>query len=72
MASGASRWLRDGNAITHPDAHSHSWVTTDELDLVRARYCGAGGTDAATLHAVVAMMRSLERSGLERAIFWFI
>jgi hypothetical protein len=73
VASGASRWLNDGYAITHPDAHSHSWATTDELDIVRARYGAAGGTDGATLHAVIAMMRSLEGSGvLSRAVFWFI
>lgn len=73
VASGASRWLHNGNAITHPDAHSHSWATTDELDTVRARYAAAGGTDGAGLHAAIAMMRSLDGSGLlSRAVFWFV
>ena len=72
VAAGESRWLHDEYAITHPDFHSHSWATADELDSVRVRYEAAGGTDAALLQAVIAMMRTLDGSGhLSRAVFWF-
>lgn len=79
----AERWSKNGSkyiylkdaagvqaekphAVTHPDWHSHSWATPTEFAKA-ARGCGA-----CEYKALIAAMRSLERSGCEvRVVFWF-
>lgn len=52
--------------VTHPDWHTHSWLTPDEFaKAIR-------GTDALEYRAILAAMRSFERNGCKaRLVFWF-
>lgn len=39
ISRGVSRWTNDSKKwVTHPDYHSHSWLTADELDRVKEVY----------------------------------
>jgi len=73
VQAGWSRYLDDGEMVTHPEFYSHSWATLEELEQVQQRYLAAGGgSDEPLLGAVIAMMNSLQQTGhLARAIFWF-
>lgn len=56
-------------AVTHPDWHSHSWCTPDELELVLRKL---GDTYDVEYRALLAAMRSLENDGnIVRLVFWF-
>jgi hypothetical protein len=73
----AERWVQQGiskytderkNFVTHPDWHSHSWLTPDEFET-----CINSIEDVDSPYkAVLAVMRSFEAQG-ERAriVFWF-
>lgn len=75
VASGSSRWVGDDQKrVSHPDWHSHSWLSREEF--VRAmtarneRFSTYGlGPD---YHALAAMLAAYEAEGLEaRLVFWF-
>lgn len=54
--------------ITHPDWHSHSWLSPDEYQ----RALEAAENPLPDYRAVLAALRSLEQSGCEaRVVFWF-
>lgn len=83
----AARWVADGSStyilkhdgtpgwVTHPDWHSHSWLTPDELAEVFAAYKDAhqGQSVGIEYTALLAAMRALEDSGENdvRVVFWF-
>jgi hypothetical protein len=52
--------------VSHPDWHSHSWLTTDEFAKAVIL---AGGPEC---RALLAAMRSFETEGMSsRLVFWF-
>lgn len=63
--------------VTHPDWHSHSWLTVDEYAKVVQEYCeqvkGANTyNNPEEYKAQVAAMKSLQNDGYEvRIVFWF-
>ena len=66
--------------VSHPDWHSHSWLTADELEQVLSRYAagvqGIWPAEKAVAppewKAALAAMRSFEADGQEaRVVFWF-
>lgn len=77
----ADRWVESGtstrvaeNRVTHPDWHSHSWCTAEELtkaiEWVERDVNGLPLTHE--YRAIVAAMNQLEKSGFEaRMVFWF-
>jgi hypothetical protein len=72
VESGVSRVLHNGYAVTHPEFYGQSWVSHEELELVRQRYQAAGGRDLDLLQAVLAMLESLRSAQyISRAVFWF-
>ena len=55
--------------VTHPDRHSHSWLTSDEFAEALSRCEYGNGVEYL---AVLAAMREMERLGHEvRLVFWF-
>lgn len=71
----AERWVKNGYSqydgdswVTHPDWHSHSWLTSDEfeecvnsLENVSVEY-----------KAVLSVLRCFESDGqITRVVFWF-
>jgi hypothetical protein len=72
VREGRSRLLHNGYAVTHPDFHSHSWLSSDELHVVAERYSAARGQDDVVLSAIQAAIAVLHAGGIEsRAIIWF-
>lgn len=75
IAQGSSKRI-DENHIAHPDWHSHSWVTADELDQVFADplvdfYKYPDCVDYAWI-AIRDTLRSFEKQGCQaRIVFWF-
>ncbi len=73
VASGESQYVTKygkdkPNYVTHPDWHSHSWLT--RLEFVKC--IEHADYPAPDYKAVAAAMRSLENDGLEtRVVFWF-
>jgi hypothetical protein len=73
--SSAERWVNAGSSkyvnkdktyITHPDWHSHSWLSADELE---SAFRDDTGPD---YKATLAAMRSFEKDGYQaRLVFWF-
>lgn len=76
----AARWVEQGDSVyrhndagepqwvSHPDYHTHSWLTPDEFEkaLVLA------GETTGEYRALLAAMRSLEKDGDKvRLVFWF-
>ena len=37
VQAGESRYLNDGEMVTHPDFYSHSWATLEELEQAQQR-----------------------------------
>lgn len=69
--SGCSKWANDKKTtVTHPDWHSHSWLTPAEWrQVIEAEY-EYGPDDE--YFAIAAAMEELERRGeLVRIVFWF-
>ena len=86
----ADRWVADGSSkaegpmpckrVSHPDWHSHSWLTLDELKRAAARYAevvterwpGEAPEAPAEWRAIIAAMTAFEEAGcLTRIVFWF-
>lgn len=83
----AARWVAEGSStyilkhdgtpgwVTHPDWHSHSWLTSDELAEVFAAYKDEHRGQSVDIGytALLAAMRALEDSGENdvRVVFWF-
>jgi hypothetical protein len=71
VREGISRYLEDGYKVTHPDFHSHSWATREELEQIERDYKAAGGSDT-SLAPIIAMMNAFDTTGhIARAVFWF-
>lgn len=52
--------------VSHPDWHSHSWLTPDEFEQAIFE------SSEAQYRAILAAMRSFERDGHQsRLVFWF-
>lgn len=67
VQSGSSRYTDDKKFVTHPDHHSHSWLTLAEFSGAIAR---AGGDFR--YRAVAAAMAEFERNSCKtRVVFWF-
>lgn len=67
VKSGASQY-EDKNHVTHPDWHSHSWLTNSEYET-----CVNSFEDVDTDYkAVLAASKCLEDHGYDvRIVFWF-
>lgn len=71
----AEEWLIAGNSkffekhwVTHPDWHTHSWLTDYEFEAVIKSVKGVG----VEWWAILAAMNALEKGGNEaRVVFWF-
>jgi len=76
----AALWVQEGNSkyidneaeagkhvwVTHPDWHSHSWLTPDEYSEAISGTSGSGWL------AILACLRSFESQGEKaRVVFWF-
>lgn len=60
--------------VTHPDWHSHSWLTVDQFSSVLNAYRIKYGDDPGVEYvALLAAMRALENDGKNevRVVFWF-
>lgn len=70
---------KEKKRICHPDWHSHSWLTIDELSRSLKRYSAIArsrGRDNCTaptdIKAILAAMRLLKKNGFEPTfVFWF-
>lgn len=68
VEEGASSWFVDGRKITHPDYHSHSWLSLEEWKDVLSRHPNVGSE----YHAISAAMEALQAGGKKvRVVFWF-
>lgn len=75
VKSGASKYVNshDGKPawVTHPDWHSHSWLTAQELENSLSDP-KVEADDAIEYRAVAAVLRFFENTGREaRLVFWF-
>lgn len=60
--------------VDHPDWHSHSWLTVDELQQVFDAYFTKHGQNVGVEYrALLSAMRALENEGKNdvRVVFWF-
>lgn len=59
--------------VTHPDWHSHTWLTYDEFKAVIDNYNSLeNSTKEVEYEALLAMMESLNSNGCEsRLVIWF-
>jgi hypothetical protein len=63
--------------VLHPDWHTHSWLTTEELSGAMRKYGACcrkrgWGCAPAEMKAALAAMKALEKEGCKaRFIFWF-
>lgn len=78
VEKGYAKYVNDHNGnptwVTHPDWHSHSWLTPDELQAVYTRYAYTHGQPVSVQYrALLAAMRTLENDGENkvRVVFWF-
>lgn len=77
VANGISKWTSiHHNFVTHPDWHSHSWLTADEWDTAIQRADkdmeSYGGRCDDEYHAILAVLRFFESRGHSaRVVFWF-
>lgn len=83
--SGSSEWVdEDKKRVTHPDWHSHSWLTTSELEAAINKYEAyyadpnhrsqyRGEKVDPEVRAALAAMKALEADGtlVARFVFWF-
>lgn len=70
VRNGYSQYIGPNNSrITHPDWHSHSWATTEELSLAISM---AKSDDDIEYIVMLDTMHSFERHGYcTRLVFWF-
>lgn len=84
VASGSSKWVNEGQTrVTHPDWHSHSWLTTAEMEEVIRRYVAyyenhadtyyRGRKPAPEVYGIVGAMKGIEADGkyTARLVYWF-
>lgn len=91
MRDRAEQWVHDGSSVpdrrdgklvrvSGPDDHSHSWLTTEELEKVLTYYAEnvqsvwSDQQAAAPIEwqAILSAMQTFERNGKKaRVIFWF-
>lgn len=73
VASGRSRYLGDKQfRVVDPEVFGGSWLTTEELALVVARYREWLNGAPRELEAILAAMRALDSSGpIARLVLWF-
>lgn len=75
VKSGSSTYLlRDGQryAVTHPDYHSHSWLTPDEWEAAIRMTQAWEDYPIPEYEAMLAALRSFEQQGFKaRVVFWF-
>lgn len=58
--------------VTHPDWHSHSWLTTQEFEKAMEFYREKGNWTEPEYEALLASMKRFEELGFEsRVVFWF-
>jgi len=71
VQQGSSVWVKDGKWVTHPDWHSHSWLTFAEFrDAISPIVCGQ--ERAQEYRSVLAAMKQLHDDGHDvRVVFWF-
>jgi hypothetical protein len=77
VESGSSKYvyanLSDDNKpawVTHPNWHSHSWLTADEFSKVIEK--AQKNCACVRYAAILAAMRTFEKAGYEsRLVFWF-
>lgn len=71
---GSKYIMRDGKPIwvTHPDWHTHSWLTADEWEAAitfKSHFVQSAGDE---YEAILAVMRFFESRGYDtRVVFWF-
>lgn len=81
----AHRWVEEGRSspefkdgvldrVTHPDLHSHSWLTSAELSLCIEKY-KSSYPEFRPPHDFVAMLGAMQaieaNGGHSRLVFWF-
>jgi hypothetical protein len=68
-----SRYESDKQRVTHPDWHSHSWLTPKEWDLAiaQAKIHRASTWGMPEYAAISAALHELENYGDARIVFWF-
>ena len=78
VASGSSKWVDEKkNRVTHPDWHSHSWLTIEEFSKCITKYeklARASGYESTAPYYKIALatMRAAKKLGYEvRLVFWF-
>lgn len=70
IAQGSSKWHKEGVFVTHPDWHSHSWCTANELAQVL--HSPESGYFHDCYAILLTIMRFSESLGYEvRFVFWF-
>lgn len=75
----AEKWAEYGsiidkerNLVSNPDWHSHSWLTTKELEEQLEIYKEESDWVNAEYFALLSSMKELEKHDLEaRVVFWF-
>jgi len=80
VEAGASEYTNERKAfVTHPDWHSHSWVTPNELEKVVkegeeiiAEECGVDKFELPEWYMVLEILKKFEEWGYQaRMVFWF-
>lgn len=71
VESGSSRYTKGKKFVTHPDWHSHSWLTTAEYREVLNAYQAKDSWPIPEYDAVLAAMERLDTYGTARLVFWF-
>lgn len=79
----AAEWVKDGSstyllrddkpyAVTHPDHHTHSWVTPDEWEEAIRLTHREDNYSLPEYEAILAILHSFEAQGFKaRVVFWF-
>lgn len=72
VACGASKYTDERQAfVTHPDWHSHTWLTVPEMRRA-IEAPSSWGERAVEYYGLIAMMEEVERRGYEaRFVIWF-
>lgn len=70
VRTGCSRWLDDSKrGVTHPDHHSHTWLTLPEF---KAAIAILGRDVAHGYYGLIAALEEMERRGAKtRIVMWF-
>lgn len=78
VACGTSKWAdEEHKTVTHPDWHSHSWLTIEEFSKCithHAKLARANGYEGTAPYYKIALgtMRAAKKLGYEvRLVFWF-